>query len=319
MNGPEQPRLLVTGAAGTLARKVILQLKDSCNVVAVDFREQLQFGDGVSAYCLDISQPGFDDFFRQYRFDGILHLGRAMNRPDYGPDRFRAHAQGTRKLMDLCLAHNVSRMVVLSTHLVYGPSPTNPVPIDETTPPKLSALPAALMELESLFSTYLWRYPHLDLTVLRPCHIIGPGVRNTMSTLLSGPWSPVLAGFSPMMQFIHIDDMADAVIRCWSEPHRGIYNVAPDDWVAYQRAVVLSGSNRLPLPSLPPVLPQAVLKLLNMRHFPPYLMDVLRYPIIINGQRFAQDFGFHPRQPLGEIFRFYRKSRRRGFHEPVSY
>ena len=31
--------------------------------------------------------------------------------------------------------------------------------------------------------------------------------------------APVLAGFSPMMQFIHIDDMADAIVLAYKNRH----------------------------------------------------------------------------------------------------
>ena len=40
MTAPKRPQILVTGAAGTLAQKVIAQLRETCDLVAVDFREQ---------------------------------------------------------------------------------------------------------------------------------------------------------------------------------------------------------------------------------------------------------------------------------------
>ena len=41
MSASKRPQILVTGAAGTLAQEVIGQLRQSCDIVAVDFREQV--------------------------------------------------------------------------------------------------------------------------------------------------------------------------------------------------------------------------------------------------------------------------------------
>jgi UDP-glucose 4-epimerase len=68
-----------------------------------------------------------------------------------------------------------------------------------------------------------------------------------MGKLLSSPLAPVMTGFSPMMQFIHIDDMADAIVLASKKPTRGIFNVAPNDWVAYQRALEFWGCSAFPL------------------------------------------------------------------------
>jgi UDP-glucose 4-epimerase len=202
--------------------------------------------------------------------------------------------------------------VVLSTFHVYGAVAYNPALIDEEAPLKSAGLSADLIdsvELENFANIYLWRYPDLNITILRPCNIVGPGVRNTMSTLLSSEHAPVLAGFSPMMQFIHIDDMADALVLAYKKPGRGIYNVAPHDWVAYQHALQLCGCKRVPIPSIPPVLPRTLLRVLNLRRFPSYLMDFFKYPVVIDGRAFAKEFGFRPKRPLKEIFRFYRESK----------
>ncbi|WP_227713973.1 hypothetical protein [Marinobacter sp. 1-4A] len=56
------------------------------------------------------------------------------------------------------------------------------------------------VELENLASIYLWRYPELNISILRPCNIVGPSVRNTMGKLLYSPLAPVMAGFSPIAE-----------------------------------------------------------------------------------------------------------------------
>ena len=313
MTEQRRPHILITGAAGALAQKVISQLRDTCDLVAVDFREQVYLGDDIPSYCIDFNKRVFEDLFRRYRFDGVIHLGRIMSSQLTRMRRYNANVLGTQKMLDLSQKYGIKRVVVLSTFHVDGAVAYNPALIDEAAPLKSAGLSADLIdsvELENLANIYLWRYPELNIAILRPCNIVGPGVRNTISTLLESRRAPVLAGFSPMMQFIHIDDMAEALVMAYRKPVRGVFNVAPQDWVAYQHALALCGCKRLPVPSVPPVVPKLILRTLNLRSFPSYLMAFFKYPVVIDGRAFAREFGFSPRRPLKEIFRFYRDNKR---------
>ena len=313
MTEHRRPHILVTGAAGALAQQVIDQLRDRCDLVAVDFREQVYLGDDIPSYCIAFNKRGFEDLFRRYEFDGVIHMGRIMSSQLTRMRRYNANVLGTQKLLDLSHKYGIKRVVVLSTFHVYGAVAYNPALIDESAPLKSAGLSADLIdsvELENLANIYLWRYPELNITILRPCNIVGPGVRNTISTLLARERAPVLAGFSPMMQFIHIDDMADAIVLAYEKQIRGVFNVAPQDWVAYQHALKLCDCRRIPIPSVPPVVPSLILRTLKLRSFPSYLMAFFKYPVVIDGRAFAREFGFQPRRPLKEIFRFYRDNKK---------
>jgi len=313
MTEQRRPHILITGAAGALAQQVNEQLRDTCDLVAVDFREQVYLGDDIPSYCIDFNKRVFEDLFRRYQFDGVIHMGRIMSSQLTRMRRYNANVLGTQKLLDLSHKYGIKRVVVLSTFHVYGAVAYNPALIDEAAPLKSAGLSADLIdsvELENLANIYLWRYPELNITILRPCNIVGPGVRNTISTLLASERAPVLAGFSPMMQFIHIDDMADAIVLAYKKPTRGVYNVAPQDWVAYQHALKLCGCKRIQVPSIPPMVPKMILGTLKLKSFPSYLMAFFKYPVVIDGRSFVKEFEFEPKRPLKEIFRFYRENKR---------
>lgn len=302
--------ILVTGAAGALAQQVIQRLRRHHPVVAVDFREQVYLGRNIPSYRLDIGKRSFEDIFREHRIRGVIHLGRLLASEETRMRRYNANVLGTQRLLDLCNKYEVSEVLILSTFHVYGANAYNPALLDESAPLKAAGLTMDLIdsvELENLANIYLWKYPNLNIHILRPCNIVGPGVRNTISTLLSSRFSPVLAGFSPMMQFIHIDDMADAILVAFESNKPGIYNVAPDDWVAYQEALVACGCTRIPLVSIPPAVPRMISRLLDLKSFPPYLINYFKYPVIIDNRLFTQTFGFRPQKTLSEIFDYYRK------------
>jgi UDP-glucose 4-epimerase len=305
--------ILVTGAAGSLAKRVIARLHGRYNVIAVDFRQKVETDANIPSYKVDLHKRGFEDIFRNHKIDAVIHIGRFFAHEQDRQRRYNANVLGTKKLLELCRKYFVKQVMIHSTYYVYGASPYNPALLDEDAPLKASEVTQDLVdsvELESLAQIYLWKYPELNITILRPCNVLGPGVRNSMSLLLSRGIAPVLLGFSPMMQFLHVDDMADAVVVAFEQNKPGIYNVAPEDWVAFQEAVTQSGCSKLPIPSIPPVLPKMWSNLLNWNaFFPPYLINYFKYPVIIDGRLFRDTFGWKPRRSLNDIFSYYRKSK----------
>ena len=305
--------VLVTGAGGALAKRVIARLHGQYHVVAVDFRRKVETDAGIPSYKVEIEKRGFEDIFLEHKIDAVLHIGRIFAH-EYSRDRrYNANVLGTKRLLELCRKYGVGQVIIHSTYYVYGASAYNPALIDEDHPLKASEVTMDLVdsvELESLANIYLWKHPELNITILRPCNVLGPGVRNSMSLLLSRPYTPVLLGFSPMMQFLHVDDMADAMVLAFEGNKPGIYNVAPDDYCPYQRAVEECGCKKLPILSIPPALPKMVSNLLNWNaFFPPYLINYFKYPVILDGRLFRETFGFKPRRTLSDIFGYYRKNK----------
>ncbi|MFD2228551.1 SDR family oxidoreductase [Alkalimarinus sediminis] len=306
----QKPTVLITGAAGALAQQVINRLRDRYQIVAVDFRKQTYLSDDIPSYQINFNKRVFEDLFRKYDFDGVIHLGRITSSEETRMRRYNANVLGSQKLLELSHKYGIEKVIVLSTYHVYGANAYNPALINETAPLKAAELTMDLIdsvELENLANIYLWKYRDLNITILRPCNIVGPGVQNTMSSLLASKNAPVLAGFSPVMQFIHIDDMSDAIVLAYEKNKSGIYNVAPNDWVSYQQALELSGCRKIPLPSIPPALPRFLARALDLKIFPAFLINYFKYSVVIDGRSFNKTFGYKVKRPLKEIFRYYRE------------
>ena len=309
----DKKTVLITGAAGSLAKRVIARLHGKYNVIAVDFRRKVETDADIPSYKVDMHKRGFEDIFRAHKIDAVLHIGRIFAHESSRLNRYNANVLGSKKLLELCRKYFVRQVIIHSTYYVYGASAYNPALLDEDAPLKASEVTMDLVdsvELESLANIYLWKHPELNITILRPCNVLGPGVRNSMSLLLSRSVAPVLMGFSPLMQFLHVDDMADAMVCAFEQNRPGIYNVAPDDWVAFQEAVTQCGCKRLPLFSVPPIWPKIISGVLNWNaFFPPYLINYFKYPVIIEGKLFRETFHWKPKRNLNDIFSYYRKSK----------
>ncbi|PTQ90322.1 SDR family oxidoreductase [Agitococcus lubricus] len=303
------PCILITGAAGALAQQVINRLHGKYRLVVCDSRREVSMPEDIPSYHVDFNKRRFEDLFKEYNFDGIIHLGRIGTNEYSREGRYAANVIGSQRLLDLARKYGVKQTLILSTYFVYGAHPLNPAYLSESSPLKAAGITMDLVdsvELENLATIYLWKYPDLHITILRPCNIVGPGVNNTLSQALMQPRVPVLMGFSPMMQFIHLEDMADAIVTAFDQNQPGIYNVAPDDCVPYQSAIELCGCKKLPVPSVPENMPKLLSSVFKRELFPPHLIDYFKYAATIDGSLFAQTFGFKPRYGLKEIFAHYR-------------
>lgn len=314
----ELPVVLVTGAAGSLARRVIARLQGKCAIVAADFRRRVETDAGIASYRIDMQQGGFEPIFRRHRIDAVLHLGRIFSHEATRLKRYSANVLGTRRLLELCRTHGVGQVLIHSTYYVYGASPYNPALLREDAPLKASELSDELVdavELENLAQIWLWKHPEMRLMVLRPCNILGPDVRNSMSQLLSGRWAPLIAGYAPMMQFLHVDDMAEAIDHAYQLGASGVYNVAPDDCLPYNRALKLAGCRAVPLPPVPEAAPALIGRLLRWGGvFPPHLINYFKHPVVLDGNEFRRRSGWQPRHDSRQLLGYYRRAKQRLGH-----
>jgi UDP-glucose 4-epimerase len=313
MNSDQSETILVTGANGALARAVIAQLMPHYNLVAVDFRRKPDFGVRIPSYAVTFTNRIFEDIFRSHHITGVIHLGRVGVHDASRQSRYTANVMGTQKLLDYSRKYGVGKVLILSTFFVYGANAYNPALLTEESPLLASGLTRDLVdsvELENLSNIYLYKYPELNISILRPCHIAGPGIRNSMSRLLSQNVSPVLMGFAPLMQFIHISDMADAIILAFRQHRKGIFNVAPDDWIPYPEALEACGCTRLPVPSIPPFLIHQLSEIMRLKSFPNYLINFLKYPVILDGRKFRETFSFKPKKNMRQIFKYYSRKKK---------
>jgi len=117
--------ILITGFAGGLAQRTArLLLEKGREVVGVDYRPAPPLP-GVTLYRASYNKTAIEDVFRRHSVESVLHLGRVGNLSEAMEKRFELNVVGTQKIMNLCLAHGVKSLVVLSTFHIYGAHPKN--------------------------------------------------------------------------------------------------------------------------------------------------------------------------------------------------
>lgn len=175
--------------------------------------------------------------------------------PSPEPGGAATRLAGLRRALAAAGAAGVTRVVHLSSAVVYGAAADNDVPLTEDAPVRPDpGFPWAveLAEAERLVAE--WRNGGRGRTaaVLRPALVVAPGDNASLARALGGLSGPRPAGETRPVQFVHVDDVAAAVVCCATAatPVDGPFNVAPDGWVADDEAAALAGALFAP-PAVP--------------------------------------------------------------------
>ena len=298
-------KVVVTGISGRLGRIVARRLHHELGwkIVGLDRRPMPGRPKDIEHHQVDLRSKKARDVFRDA--DALVHLG-VMHDPRARPaELYSWNITGTTKLLEYCQAHAVPKVVLLSSANVYGPRPDNPQFLTEDAP-LLAAqrFPAMrdLVEIDHLVSTFLWRARELETVVLRPVHIVGP-VHNAPSNYLRIERPPVLLGFDPMVQLVHVLDVAEAIVQALVPGRRGIYNIVGPGEVPLSAILKELGREGrwIPHPLAKPLLSLAFA--IGVSSFTVAELDFIRYVCMVDGRRAAAELGFRPRFGLRETIR----------------
>jgi hypothetical protein len=205
-----------------------------------------------------------------------------------------ADVERTRAL--LRVAEGRRRVVYTSSAMVYGAWPNNPVPLTEDAPMRPNPgfdYATAKAECERLALEWREANPSARLAVLRPVTVLG-GDDDRITRLLRDALPAGVADPIPPVQYLHGDDLADAVALACTAELDGVFNVAPDGWMSEEEAKALSaGPVRIRLPRrLQPLLGPDV---------PDDVRPYLLYPWVIANDRLRAE-GWKPRYSSEEAF-----------------
>jgi UDP-glucose 4-epimerase len=304
---PRLRKVVVTGISGRLGRIVARRLHHDLDyqIVGLDRRPMPGRPKDIEHHQVDLRSKKARDVFRVGDVDALVHLG-VMHDPRARPaELYSWNITGTTKLLEYCQAYRVPKVVLLSSANVYGPRPDNPQFLTEEAPllaaqrfPQMRDL----VEIDHLVSTFLWRAAQVETVILRPVHIVGP-VHNAPSNYLRIERPPVLLGFDPMVQLIHVQDVAEAIVAALAPGRRGIYNIVGPGEVPL--STVLGELGREPV-SIPHPMAKPILSLafrLGISSFPVAELDFIRYVCMVDGRRATAELGFRPHFGLRETIR----------------
>ena len=148
-------------------------------------------------------------------------------------------------------AAGVSRVVAVTSAMVYGADPDNPIPLAEDAPLRAvgdTGLVGDMLEVEQLLERVPRVHPGVRTAVLRPAALVGPGVDTVTTRHFEAPRLLTISDGPTVWQFCHVDDLAEAVATAVVADLDGPLTVGCEGVLSEQSVERLSGMRRLELP-----------------------------------------------------------------------
>lgn len=299
--------ILITGVAGYWGRRLAQRLlaEPGVRVVGLD-REpppEITPVPGMTYIQYDLRQRTLAEALAAAQVDTVCHLSFRPSQT-HSEGAFDFNVMGTINLFGACAQAGVHKIVVKSSTAVYGARHDNPAFLRETHPLQGSRRYGTVryqMEIEH----FCRKFHHTDaaarVTVLRFANIVGPTADTPMTRFLHEAGAPVLLGFDPMMQFIHEDDVVEALAHAALADVAGVFNVAAPPPMPLTRALALA--QKLPV-ALPHALAYwAATATPDLERYAPLPLDYVRYRWVADTEQMSQALGFTPTVPADEALR----------------
>lgn len=241
----------VTGAARGVGHALAVRLVGSSavgRVVAIDDHR----GDaaGVTWRLADVRDPRLAS--RLSGVDVVVHTDVDAS-PDSDPRERRArNVRAAQTVLTAAAAERVGRVVLVTSAMVYGARPDNPVPLPEDAPLLADSgdtLAGDLLEIEELARRSRRINPGTLVTVVRPAALVGDAVDTLLTRHFEAPRLLVVRGCAPRWQFCHVDDLAAALDLAAAGLVTGDFAVGCDGSLSQAEVESLSGLRSVELPA----------------------------------------------------------------------
>jgi nucleoside-diphosphate-sugar epimerase len=237
-------RVFITGSSSQLAQALLPALcahPDVAQVTGIDLRPPQFLHPKCNALQLDIRDPRIEQHMKDHNI--LIHMAFIVLRGRMAEaEMFDINVDGGHRVFHAARRAGVQRLIHLSSASVYGSG----TQLAEDAP--FSPLPRFLYaqhkaQLEQLLAA---EFP--ECVRLRPHVILGPHAQPVLRQLLNLPCYVHLPDPQPLLQCVHEDDVARAILLCLERDVRGAFNLAAGDDFSFRDAIKSRHRVSMPLP-----------------------------------------------------------------------
>jgi UDP-glucose 4-epimerase len=306
-------RILVTGLGTYWGSRIAQALENNPGVelvVGVDERdprlplEKTEFVRADSSYSIlarIVQATQVDTILHTHLLvDSTVASGRALH---------EVNVIGTMNLLAAAgaIGSPVRKLVVKSSTMVYGSNYQDPYFFREETPrtlPARTTVEKTMIEVAAVVRDFAHDNPDVVVTKLRFANVLGDNVESPFTRLLRLPVAPEVAGFDPRLQFVHEDDIVDALAYATLNDVPGVFNVAGSGVLTWGEVCRIAGKRRLAMPPFLTNWAAEPLRLLRIVDVPPEVTALLRYGRGVDTTRFRQVGFQYAHTTLGTVTAF---------------
>ena len=293
-------KIFITGGSGYFGTQLCREMEKLDWVEAVDFidvKKPIYKFQKSKFKLMDINDPALSDWLSKIKPDIVIHLAYILEEIHDKNLMFKINVQGTKNILKACAQAKVPQILLASSATAYGAYPDNPIPLKEHHP--LNPNPDFIYAfhkkiLEDLCQNYLQEHPETCLSIIRPCVVYGPNVNNYLSDLFDFAILPIIRAHHPPLQFIHQDDLIQAILTIIQAQGKGAFNLAPPDTLTIMDIVQIA---KKPYISFPLSVAKIGVGLLwNLRipraRFSPGFLSYFAYPWVVDSSKIQSQLGF---------------------------
>jgi UDP-glucose 4-epimerase len=225
---PKSSRVLVTGGAGFIGRRVVAALLDQGHeVTVVDLRPYP--GGDVRSVTGDLTDPETVNKAVQADTEVIIHLAAVtyvVKTIEDPVSAYRLNVDATARLLERARENEVHTFLLASTNAVAGN--VGDAVMNESVPLRpLSPYGATKAAAEMLLSAYTNCYD-INGVALRFSNVYGPGMEakdsfipRLMRAARDGEGVQVRGDGSMIRDVVHVDDVVQGIFTAWNAGHTG--------------------------------------------------------------------------------------------------
>jgi len=303
-------RYLITGGSGYIGSRLVERLaerSDTERILICDVRPPRVFRPRVEYRELDVRDAeAVRSVVAAERPDALVHLAFILNPMHDEAAMYEIDVGGTHNVLEAASAAEVGQVLVTSSSTAYGAFPDNPVPLTEEHPVRgVPDFEYARDKAESDRLCQLWalRHPDRVMTIVRPCIVLGPNVDNYIVRL----WTkqPFQADFGlpdPGIQFVHEDDVVEAISVLLADRAGGAFNVAGDGVMPGVECAEMVGLPRRRVPLKLAWRMASVMWKLRRSETPPGNLHFAIHPWLVSNEKLKRETSWRPRYTTRETF-----------------
>jgi nucleoside-diphosphate-sugar epimerase len=241
----------ITGAAHGLGHALTARLAGSdrvSKVIAIDDHR----GDvtGVSWRLADVRDPALAS--RLAEVDVLVHTDVDTSVDSDHRARRAFNVRAAQTVLTAAAAGRVGRVILVTSAMVYGARPDNPVPLEESAPLRADpdgSVAGDLLEIEHLARRSPRVHPGVSVTVVRPAALVCEAMDTLAARHFDSARLLTVKGSSPRWQFCHCDDLVTALELAVAGDVTGSFAVGCDGWLEQEEVERISGLRRIELPA----------------------------------------------------------------------
>jgi len=287
----QKPRVVVTGSTGAVGRQVCSRLaEEGYHVLGLDRRSGISLNPEVTLQTVDLAVADLRALLTGA--DIVVHLASGVQAHDVEEDPGHNMLAVAERLLAAADTAGVTHFVIRSSAMVYGAWEDNPVPLTEDA--EIRPCPGFRFAehraaLEKIAREWAEKNKKRSVSVLRTAVTVGEERPGGLARVLESAKNIRTEEGDPMGQFLHADDLAEAVICVVKNNFDGPINVAPDGWMSSALLAELSGPvPRIRVPAFIARLAASIRWQIGLTDAPASIVPYTIYPWIISNDRIKE-------------------------------